>query len=392
VVVFVILKARFLKKDGPEESADTAEGTASKAKAGPHDFAKSKAGLIRTTEPDKGAVIDPNAPATALGEYIAARDKVLEKWRKTKIDAEWEGVALQETAADLLARYGLATQLDPAAAGKKVTFRVEQLEAIAALDLVTKMANLTWVVNASGELWIMPQDKLNTYAPPVWFDLKDLWAARDAVLTDRNAGVVREPELAKKLRDLAIAGRAIPAGDIPALLAFLGQVTEVNYVMRPTDHPPALPALAAMEGESLDLFLRRCLEPVGYTFVVTADSVIVLSKEQEEAEKKEAASHEDERKARMDAEKEFFKRQVNVGGENLSLRALAEELAGALNVPLVVDPRSARRSANYTFKAIDRPAQDVVDIMKRGCLVEVTWREGKLWILAPEDLHEGTTK
>ncbi|MCE9582170.1 MAG: hypothetical protein K8T20_06730 [Planctomycetes bacterium] len=392
VVVFVILKARFGKQDAAEESTENTEGTASKSKSGPRDFAKSKAGLIRTTDPEKGALVDPNAPATQLGEYIVARDKALEKWQKTKIDAEWEGLALQEAMADLAGRYGLKTELDPGTAGKTVTFRVEQLEAITALDQITKTANLSWVVNASGELWIMPTEKLTTYAPPVWFDLKELWAAREAVLTDRNAGVVREPALAKKLRDLAIAGRAIPAGDIPALLSFLSQVTEVNYVMRPTERPPALPPLAPMEGETVDSFLRRALEPVSYTFTVTADSVIVLSKEQEEAEKKEEAGREAEGKRRIEAEKEFFRKQVNVGGENLSLRALAEGLAAALNVPLVVDPRSARRSANYTFKAIDRPAQEVVDIMKKGCPVEVTWREGKLWVLAPEDLHEGTSK
>ncbi|KAF0239934.1 MAG: hypothetical protein FD180_5121 [Planctomycetota bacterium] len=388
VVIFVILKARFGRKDQDGEAAESTESAASKSKTGPRDFQKSKAGLVKTTDIEKGAMLDPNAPETPLGDYVTVREKVLAKWRATKIDVEWDGLPLPLALADLAQRYGLETKLDPAAESVSETVLVEQLEALAALELITRSGNLSWVVTASGELWIMPLDKLMSYAPPAWFDLKDLWKAREAVLTDRNAGVVREPELAKKLRDMAIAARGIPAGDIPALLNFLSQVTDVNYVMRPAERPPALPALAPMEGESLDTFLRRALEPVSYTFTVTKESVIVLSKEQEEAEKKEVASREDERKGRIEAEKEFWKKQVNVGGENVSLRDLSEELSRALNVPLVIDPRSARRSARYTFKAIERPAQEIVDIMKKGAPVEITFREGRIWVLAPEDLHE----
>lgn len=390
IVLFVVLKARFGKKDADAEITENTDPTASKSKSGARDFAKSKAGLVKTTDIEKGGQLDPNAPETPLGEYIAIREKTLAKWRETKIDVEWEGLPLAQALADLAARYGLAATLDPAAESASETIAVEQLEALAVLELITKSGNLAWVVTASGELVIMPQDKLMSFAPPSWFDLKDLWKAREAVLADRNAGVVREPELAKKLRDTAIVSKAIPAGDLQAFLKFLSQVSEVNYVMRPTERPPQLPALAPLEGESIDSFLRRALEPAGYAFTVTKDSVIILSKEQEEAEKKEVASREDERKGRIESEKEFWRKSVNVGGENISLRDLAEELARALNVPLVVDPRSARRSARYTFKAIDRPAQEIVDIMKRGAPVEITFRDGKVWVLAPEDLHEGT--
>ncbi|MEK7467724.1 MAG: hypothetical protein AAB074_09955 [Planctomycetota bacterium] len=388
VVIFVILKARFGKKDVDPEATETADGGASKSRTGLRDFQKSKAGLVKTTDLEKGAQLDPNAPETPLGEYVAVREKAIAKWRTTKVDVEWDGLPLLQALADLSQRYGLEAKLDPAAESASETIVAEQIEALAALELITKSGNLAWVVTASGEIWIMPLDKLMSYAPPSWFDLKELWAARESVLKDRNAGVVREPELAKKLRDTAIVARGIPAGDIPALLSFLSQVTEVNYVMRPAERPPALPALAPLEGESLDTFLRRALEPVSYTFTVTKDSVIVLSKEQEEVEKKEAVSREDERKGRIEAEKEFWKKLVNVGGENVSLRDLSDELSRALSVPLVIDPRSARRSARYTFKAIERPAQEIVDIMKKGAPVEISFREGKIWVLAPEDLHE----
>ncbi|MCC6738126.1 MAG: hypothetical protein IT452_03710 [Planctomycetia bacterium] len=390
LVVFVVLKARFGKKDAEGESAEEGGASASKGKTGPRDFAKSKAGLIRTTDVEKGAQLDPSAPETPLGEYIAVRDKVLAKWREAKVDISWDAVPMRQALDDLAARYGLAATLDAEAEGVTQTVAVEQMPALAALELMTNSAALAWVVTASGDLVIMPQEKLTAFAPPAWYDLKELWAARESVLDDRNAGVVREPELAKKLRDTAIVARSIPAGDLQAFLRFLSQVSDVNYVMRPTDTPPQLPALAPLEGESLDSFLRRALEPAAYTFKVTRDSVIVLSREQEEAEKKEMSAREDERRGRLEAEKEFWKKPVNVGGENLTVRDIAEGLARDLGVPLVVDPRSARRAARYSFKAVEgRPAQEVVDILKRGCPVEVTFRDGKIWILAPEDLHEG---
>lgn len=388
LVLFVVLWTRFRRKEESTDTAEATEGTASKSKTGPKDFKKSAAGLIKHSDPREGALLDPEAPETPLGEYIAIREKTLAKWRKTKVDVEWDALAIKEALADLKGRFQLDATLDPEAEKATETITVEQQEALSVLDLMTKAAGLTWVVTASGELVVMPQDKLTTYAPPVWYDLKELWAARESVLADRNAGVVRESELAKKLRDLVVVGRSIPAGDIPALVSFLSQVTDVNYVMRPTERPPKLPALAPLEGESVDAFLRRVLEPVSYTFNVTKDSVILLSKEQAEAEVKEAGAREDERKGRLEAEAEFWKKPVVVDATNESLRVLAERLAEKLNVPVVVDPRSARRKAWYTFKALEQPAAKIVDLMKSGCPAEITWRNGKIWVLAPEDLHE----
>jgi hypothetical protein len=392
VVIFFVLKARLggdAAEGASEEDGDGGDAHGGKKK--PKDFAKSKAGLVRVTDLEMGSKEDPDAPPIALGEYVAAREKALKAWRAAKVDLDWEGVPIEDAFAELAGKYDLHAQLDPEALGKSVTFRVEQLGALAVLDLLTKMCDLAWVVNGSGEVWIVPKDKVMSYAPPAWIDLGELWRARAAVLADRNSGVTREPELARKLRDTVVAARSVPAGDIYAFLNFLSQVTEINYVMRPTDTPPQLPALAAMEGETVDAFLRRVLEPVRYTFLVTEESVILLSKDADEEEKKQAAAREEERKARLEAEANFLKTPVMIGGEEMALRDLATELGRALDVPVAIDPRSWRRAARYSFKAIEQPAFEIVRILKKGAPLEVTLRDGKLWFLAPEDLHEGET-
>jgi hypothetical protein len=383
-----VLWVRFRNK-GDGDGAETAKGKGARTKQEHRDFAKSAAGLIRTSTIEEGSKLNENAPETSLGAYVALREGVLKKWRETKISVEWDSVTAAEGFADLASRYGLDVRLDPATAGNTLTMRVEDLEAISALDLITKMSGQGWVVNMSGELWIFPAEKSSTYVPPSWLDLEELFDLREAVLADRNAGVLREPAMARKVRETALAGRGVPAGDLVELLDFLGQVTDVNYVIRPTDKPPTLPALASLEGESLEDFLKRALEPVGYTFRAGEDSVEILTQDALEEEKKKAAAGEDERKVRLETEAQFFTKPVTVGGDNLSLKDLAEALGQALGVPTIVDPKSSRRSAWYTFKAIERPAAEVISILKKGAPVEVTWRDGKLWILAPEDLHAG---
>jgi len=390
-VLFLILRARFGHNPDTADDSKKDEGAA-KNKREARDFVKGKGGLVRQSDLEKGSKIDPDVAPTSLGEYIALRESTLEKWRRTKVDVEWEDATVAQAMQDLATRYGLNVLLDPGCGSKPVTFRVEQIEAVQFLDLMTRMGGLAWVVNQAGELWIFPQDKLTTYAPPAWFDLKDLVAAREGVLLDRAGGAKAEPALAKKLRDTAIAGRAIQAGDLYKFLEFLSQVTEMNYVLRPSGTPPQIPMLAPMEGESVDAFLHRALDPVNYAFVVTEDSVIVLSAEQLEAEKKEEAAREEERKGRIEAEAAFLRKTVSIGGEDMSLKDLADALGKALEVPVVIDPLSWRRSARYSFKAVDRTAAEIIAIMKKSAPLEVTLRGGKLWFLAPEDLHEGTAK
>lgn len=386
VVLFFVLRARFGKEEVAEEG-EKEKGSGAKAKKGPSDFAKSKAGLIRQSDLESGSKIDPESTPSGLGEYVALREKTLEKWKKTKLSVEWENVTLAEAFGELATRFGLEARLDPAAASIACTFRVDELEAIAALDLVTRMADLAWIVNQAGELWVIPRDKLTAYAPAGYFDWAELQGMRAAVLADRNAGVTHEPQLARKLRDTAIAARQIRETDLQGFLEFVMQVAEVNIVTRPVENPPQVPTMTPLEGESIDSFLRRGLEPLGFTFTVTDDSVIVLTREQLEAEKKETSAREDERKGRIDAERQFFKRPVTVGGDDMTLRDLAEALGRALEVPVVIDPTSWRRAARYSFKPIEQPAEEVVRILKKSAPVEVTWRDGKLWFLAPEELH-----
>lgn len=382
----VILRARFGAKE-MEEDAEEGGRKGTREKRGPRDFSKGKGGLVVTTDLEKGSLLDPDAPGFPLADYVDMRDAALKPWREKLIDAEWEARPLAEVLAELQSAHGLSIR-GIGVEGGEVTFRCEQMSALAVLDLVSRLSDLVWIVNLAGELLLLPAADLTTHAPPAYFDLIELQRVRVAVLEDRNAGGAREPALAKTLRNTAVAARQVPAGDIAGLLNFLSQVSEVTYVMRPVENPPTLPALIPMEGESIDVFLGRVLDPVGYTFLVNADSVEILSKEEKEAGEKAAAAREEERKGRIETEKEFLKKEVVVGEENLSIRDLATELSRALDRPLAMDPRSWRRAARYSFKAIERPAHEVIEILKKGTRLEVTLRDGKLWFLAPEDFHK----
>jgi hypothetical protein len=51
-----------------------------------------------------------------------------------------------------------------------------------------------------------------------------------------------------------------------------------------------------------------------------------------------------------------------------------------------MDPATWARKARYTVEELQRPASEIVRLMRKGAPLIVTYRNGILWFLSPEGM------
>ena len=83
-------------------------------------------------------------------------------WQEWKITTQYEDFTIEDVVADMRVRLALSIQIDPMAPieGKTVSFRVNELQADQAIDLITKLSDLAWAVDPLGTTWVTTKERV----------------------------------------------------------------------------------------------------------------------------------------------------------------------------------------------------------------------------------------
>ncbi|MCE9584307.1 MAG: DUF4974 domain-containing protein [Planctomycetes bacterium] len=345
---------------------------------------------MRVTPMTEGEKADPTSPPHPLDAEIAAREARLKPWRETKVDLNYTDTPLADVLADLAKRYGLKLIVSPGLdmEFKTVTFKVDQLSADQALDLIFKMADLRYTITSDGSMVVLEKD--GDAAPWAVKDSDELRGLEEALGQCDSQGQEAKEDAANAMFLASVNDKKLSTAVAPARLwdslDALQEDLKVNIVISfwarkeyPADRPiPELPA-GRSGAETFDAYTSAAeLDWMARNGTVFLGKHEEVAEEREKQDKRTAG-----RKQQEDALAALLARPVEIGGENLAIRDVADLLGQALGVPVRVDPVTWHRAARLAFDRASRPASEIVAALKSAAPVRVVFREGTLWFLGP---------
>jgi len=354
-----------------------------------HDFPRHR--NIQATPFEQGAAADPSAPPHAFDAYMSRCAAVREKWAKTKVSLNFSDTTLVNVLAEFLGTYGLEVLLDAGIDGNDctVTFKVEELAADQAIDLIAKMADMQFVISESGEAWLVRKGEGAKHQPPYVADLEAmLRIARlvraDLVETPPNPeeAALRE-RLNKEYLDVDMSDSS--AYDV---LDHIQEHAKMNIVISAVLRKEwkTVPLLTVhSKGGTLARVFDAYCEAGGFAWGLEQGVVLITSAEELQRIADRKAQISEEKRLRREAEAALLAQRVFIGGENLAIRDVAEMLGQALSVPVVVDPQTWHRAARFGFPKEERTAREIVSALKQGAPLIVAFRDGTLWFLSPDE-------
>lgn len=319
------------------------------------------------------------------------------KLRGINVAVEWQDKNLNEIIREMESMFGMKLNLDCPAevASKKLSFCVKDLAALHVLRLLTAQYDLIWVVGEDGEVWLVNHEPMGEPPAVIWPHEPSFMAAvrgmrsvagefappkpPDPGLVEGERSLVETLE--KKRIDLQFTDTPMPEA-----VSFVQELTQTNIMIDRhfIDDLDSKMVTVSLSQATVGDALKTCLKQseLGY---YTKDGVIVIVS-QAHIDKMHEAERlaEEKRRAIAAAQADLFDNPVAFGVENMRLRDVCEVLAKGLGVPYEIDAATWDRRARYTIEARQRPAWDVITLLKRGAPLTVAYRNGVLWFLSPD--------
>ncbi|MBI2920854.1 MAG: hypothetical protein HYY18_07180 [Planctomycetes bacterium] len=344
---------------------------------------------IAIADLEHGADIDPTAPPHPFRPYLDLLAEVEAKLRGINIGLEAQDATLPEMLAMITERCGVTFLLDAEAleeAQKKIFFAVRELAAWHVLKLLLQQYDMKLVVSPSGELWVTLSGMERSHQPAFMEEL-DLMKEMSGVVLGERAPEPQAEATAKTREAVKTARVDLDFRDVPLpdVISSLQEATQLNVMInrRWVEDPERVTPTVSGRGMTVEEALAQILDPHGLAWRIDKGVLVVTTREEVDQIAEMDALRAQDRKERQAAEAELFARPVSFGGEDLAIRHVAEMLGRDLGVPVAVDPTTWARAARFSFDARPRPAREVVDALRQGAPVIVTYRDGTLWFLSP---------
>jgi type II secretory pathway component HofQ len=176
---------------------------------------------------------------------------------------------------------------------------------------------------------------------------------------------------------------------LPEVVSFMSEVTQLNMVIdrKLIEDPDAKTVTFRVDELAFDQALDLIMKMANLGTQVQDGVVVITSREKVEADAAKAAAEKKALSEARKAQEELLARPVAFGGENLPLRDVADILAKGLGVPYRIDPKTWARPARYTIEERQRPASEIVALLRKGAPLVVAYREGILWFLSPDGVR-----
>ncbi|MBI2919757.1 MAG: STN domain-containing protein [Planctomycetes bacterium] len=343
---------------------------------------------IRFSRRAEGSLADPTAPPYPLADYKALREAELKKWRETKVDLEFDDVALHDVVTEFARRWGLKVGLDAAVSpDRHLSISISGMDAAASMEFLTEFNELAWVVDGNGDSWLVPPAKKALYESKEGHDLSALEGTGAQAAADRAPAEPSAADLAtaKKMEETRFSP------DMPETTLFkaLKSIYETTGIWLNADYR-AIPKPDEVEVSltGKDVTVREALDaalaPVGLGWRIMEGVVTVTTVEELDRLKREAVAAELARQERVKEEENFLSKSVALQGEGLSIRDVADRISKALGVGYQIDPATWSRAARYGFDGEPHTLREIFQALAKGAPVAVTYREGKLWYVASE--------
>ena len=397
IALLALLTARGLRERRAsaqeERNSDSASGPA--GKHGPqarHDFP-------RRPPPQDAVFPDPPAeegPEHPWAAYLRRCAEIEKKLRETKVDLDFQDADLTTILEYFHDAASLKLNLDCPAdtSAKKITFRVKDLILTHTLRLLLQQYGLTFVIAEDGQIWIVPVGEPPDQGPQVWPHeppfIADLRRMRKA--SGEFTGVRKDDGGAEKNRVTLDAMKKakvsldVSGVPLPEAIALLQEASQINVMIdrRRIEDLEALTISARITDAPVDLALNLCLGATELDWSLEEGVVVITTKEW--IQQKRDADELDKKLRReiAAAQEDLFARPVAFGAENARLRDVAELLALGLGVPYQIDPGTWSRKVRYTIEERQRPASEVVALLRKGAPVIIAYRDGILWFLSPD--------
>lgn len=307
------------------------------------------------------------------------------------LDLDHTDQDLPTVLADIEAKTGIHLNIDVPAEtqGKKISFAVKGLIARHVLRLLLQQYDLRYVISGDGQIWIEPESgKTSVHEPPFAAELKALKDMSGGIIAARapKPGIENDRQLTTALESIKVS-YDFRETLLPEVVSFLQEASQLNIMIdrRQLDGDTLDTAITATgSGQRVDQALTSLFDGRDLAFRMEQGVLIVTSREDVENRRAAEAAEKKKQAEIREAEQDLFARTVAFGGENLRLREVAEILAKGLGVPYVIDPGTWSRKARYTIEERQRPASEIVTLLRKGAPLIVAYRDGILWFLSPE--------
>ena len=301
------------------------------------------------------AAADPEHPWT---EYIRKREATREEWSHPSINLDLKDTPLSDLPGVFSAGAGLAVRVDPLCApqDKTTTFKISELAADQALDLIVKMAGLRTTVGSDGVMWVVPPDGRAACEPEFIDDLRR-WenAARRRVPSDDSD--VTPPET---LKSYAAQRERVEIVNVPFrdALTTLSKTFGLRILVQANagtaDATEALyksSVTLVHEAVTMEEALREILAPVGKVCELTRNNVIIRSQSELEEEVKRQLEHQNERRKKAAVLQALRNRLIRLDGSFLTAQDIAVEAAKQAGIGVMLDPLLSASAARW--EAVD---------------------------------------
>lgn len=321
----------------------------------------------------------PLPPELSDPVYLAYK-----RLRLTSIDLNSTDQPLPELLRELDTKYGLRMRLDPAieADSKTVTFRVQALAADQAIDLVLKMADLAYAIDAAGDIWITTRDRVAPLAAPrppdpepwTWTFSFIRWQ-HEAAPQGAGEGPRDPPWKGKKVTVSIVRRPLAEAWDALAEALELEQQWTTAFWKRETraKAAAAMPVSLVAEEMPAEQAVAEILRDSGLELDANmsgANDLLTAEAARQRRETREAVRRERAEDAQEQAA--FRLRRVRIRGEVLAASDVAGQVAAQLGVTLRVAPEVALCPALWESDGLEQPAGEVLDLLARDG--ELLWR------------------
>ncbi len=346
-------------------------------------------------EPADDETPGPEHPWTA---YLKRCAEIESKLRAAKPDLDFTDSPLEPILAVIEEATGLRFHLDcpQETTAKRISFAVKDLMAMHTLRLLLQQYDLLYVVSEDGEAWIIPAKPFPDGGPrvhphePAWMgDYRALkMVSAEATAKPKDTGEAERNRVTLSAIKSIKVSLNLTETSLPDAISNLQEACQLNFMIdrRCVDDPEVQTVTATLVDVPVEQALGACLHntELGWyakdgVLVVTTLEAIKTIEDATELDRKIRAE-------RAAAERDLFAQSVAFGAENIRLRDLAEVLAKGLGVPWQMDPATWARKARYTVEERQRPASEIVRLMRKGAPLIVTYRNGILWFLSPEGM------
>lgn len=324
--------------------------------------------------------------------------------REVKHDIDFTDSPLGPILADLEKATGLRFHVDcPAGVvEKKISIAVRDLAALHTLRLLLMQYDLHWVVAEDGGIWVVPAQMPPDDDDPFWprvplyphepAFMADIRGLR-RIATDRQERA-KEAEQAEKdratrasIRETRVSATFVES-PLPDAISTLQEASRLSVMIdrRWIENAQDTTVTATLSDARLEDALELCLgtKELGW---YTKDGVLVItSKDYLETIEQARERNRTIREKLAEDEGNLLARSVAFGAENVRLRDVADMLAKGLGVPYRIDPALWSCRTRYTIEERQRPAADIVRLLRKGAPLLVSYRGGILWFQSPESV------